>query len=139
MKKNLLTFLSFVLLANLLTFALSPTAALGQVENDILDQLQPVQDVYGQDDVSDTTFAQTVAEIIKVVLGFLGVIFIVLIIYAGFLWMTSAGNEEKVTKAKQIMVAAVIGTAIVLAAYALTFFVIDKLLEATGVSSTGLD
>ncbi|OGY44701.1 MAG: hypothetical protein A3J62_01630 [Candidatus Buchananbacteria bacterium RIFCSPHIGHO2_02_FULL_38_8] len=80
-----------------------------------------------------------IAYVIQVLLGLLGVIFIILIIYAGFMWMTSAGNEEKVGKAKNIIIAATIGLAIVLAAYIITYFVIDKLLEATGASITGLD
>ena len=47
------------------------------------------------------------------------------------MWMTSAGNEEKIATAKKTMTAAIIGVAIVLAAYAITFFVMDQLLVAT--------
>ncbi|OGY48805.1 MAG: hypothetical protein A3D39_03305 [Candidatus Buchananbacteria bacterium RIFCSPHIGHO2_02_FULL_39_17] len=78
-----------------------------------------------------------VSNIIKIFLAFLGVIFIILIIYAGFTWMTATGSEEKISKAKQIMLSAFIGVAIVFLAYAITFFVIDKLLEATR-GGTGL-
>lgn len=131
MKKNLFTFLGLVIVINLLSFALTPTVVAEDVGSLINQQLEPVQDVYGNSDVDDTTFATAIAEIIRIVLGFLGVIFIVLIIYAGFLWMTSAGSEEKVKKAKDIMVAATIGVAIVLLAYAITYFVINMLLEAT--------
>lgn len=84
------------------------------------------------------SLAEIISEIIKILLGFLGVIFVVLFIYAGFLWLTSAGNEEKISKAKAIMTAAIIGLAIVLAAYSITYFVIDKILEATS-NRTGLD
>ena len=79
-----------------------------------------------------------VSSIIRILLSFLGVIFVVLIIYAGFMWMTSAGNEEKISKAKKIMVSAIIGLAIILAAYAITYFVLDQLLEATK-GGQGLD
>jgi len=82
--------------------------------------------------------AEVVSMIIRVLLSFLGVIFVILIIYAGFLWLTSAGNEDKISKAKKTMTAAVIGLAIVLAAYTITYFVIDKLLEATK-GGVGLD
>ncbi len=139
MKKGIFYLLTFILLTNLLSFALTPSLVRADVESDIRDQLQPIEDVYGQENPSDTTLAETIAKIIKIVLGFLGVIFIVLIIYAGFSWMTSAGNEEKISKAKKTMAAAVVGVAIIIAAYAITFFVIDKLLEASGVSSHGLD
>ena len=129
---------SFALISLLTLSVLSP--ALADVEDDILDQLQPVEDVYSPDEpVTGVTLARTVAQIIQAILGFLGVIFIVLIVYAGFVWMTSAGSEDKIEKAKKTLVAASIGAAIVLAAYAITFFVIDQLLQATGVEEGGLD
>ena len=74
-----------------------------------------------------------VMAIVKALLGFLGIIAIVIILYGGFVWLTSAGNEEKVGKAKKIIGAAVIGVAIVLAAYIVTVFVIESLFEATGI------
>jgi Zn-dependent protease with chaperone function len=74
----------------------------------------------------------TIALLINVLLGILGIIFLVLIIYAGFLWMTAAGNGDQIDKAKQIMIAAVIGLIILLSAYAISTFVIDQLIQATG-------
>ena len=67
-----------------------------------------------------------VANSVRVILEFLGVIALVLVIYAGFLWMTAGGNEEKVTKAKNIITAAVIGLIITMAAYAITSFVTNR-------------
>lgn len=61
-----------------------------------------------------------VSRVILVALGFLGVIFIVLAVYAGFLYMTAAGNEEKTTKALDMLRNAVIGLIIVLMAWAIT-------------------
>ncbi len=72
-----------------------------------------------------------VARIIKIVLGFVGVIFIVLIIYAGFMWMTAAGNEERIEKAKKIIIRATIGIAIVLLAYTITYTITELLIEST--------
>lgn len=86
----------------------------------------------------DVSIAEVVSDIIKILLSFLGVIFIVLIIYAGFRWMVSRGNEEEIGKAKKTMTAAIIGLAIVLSAYLITYFVIDQLLEATK-GGVGLD
>lgn len=57
------------------------------------------------------------ANIINVVLGFLGVILVVLLLYAGFLWMTSAGNEEKIATAKGIIRNALVGVIIVLSSF----------------------
>lgn len=69
----------------------------------------------------------SVSSIIIGALSLVGTIFLVLTIYAGILWMTASGNEEKVTKAKNIIVAAVIGLVITMAAYAITSFVTGRL------------
>jgi len=61
--------------------------------------------------------------IIGVILSLLGVIFLVLIIYGGFLWMTAAGNEDRVAKAKKIIQNSIVGLIIVIAAYAITVFI----------------
>ena len=58
--------------------------------------------------------------IINAVLSFLGVIFTIIIIYAGFKWMMAEGNTESVTQAKSLLKNAVIGLIIVLAAYAIS-------------------
>jgi hypothetical protein len=73
----------------------------------------------------------TVASIINVALGVLGAVAVSLIVYAGFLWMTAAGNDEQVDKAKSVMSAAVIGLAIIMSAYVITQFVFQSLTRAT--------
>ena len=74
-----------------------------------------------------TTLAGIVAIAIKAFLGLLGIIFLVLIIYAGYEWMTAQGDEEKVTKAKDTLSRAVIGLIIIIAAYSITYFVFNAL------------
>ncbi len=68
-----------------------------------------------------------VANIIKVALGLLGIIVLVLMLYAGFLWMTAGGNEEQIIKAKQILKNATIGLAIILMAYGIVAFIFRML------------
>jgi hypothetical protein len=65
--------------------------------------------------------------IIGVLLSLLGVIFLGLTIYGGILWMTAGGKEEQVEKAKNIIANSLIGLVIVLAAYAISYFVINAL------------
>ena len=72
-----------------------------------------------------------IARIIRAALGLLGIILLVIIIYAGYLWMTAGGNDEQIGKAKNIIKNAVIGLIIIMSAYAITQFIISKLLEAT--------
>ncbi len=67
--------------------------------------------------------------IIKSFLSILGIIFFILIIYAGFLWMTAAGNEEKITKAKKILISSAIGITIIFASYAITTIIFILLEE----------
>ena len=78
---------------------------------------------------------ETVAKVVNVILGFLGIIAVVLILIAGFLWMTAAGSEEKISTAKKLMSAGVIGLVIVLAAFGIARFVISSMLSATGGDS----
>jgi hypothetical protein len=72
------------------------------------------------------------ANLVNILLGLLGVIAIVLIMYAGFRWMTAAGDPEKVELAKKILVSASIGLLIVLSAWALAIYVLSRLWLATG-------
>jgi hypothetical protein len=97
--------------------------------------------VYGG--TSGTTFASnaglssgnlvtTVSSIIRTIMGFLGIVAVVIILFGGFQWMTAAGSPEKVKHAKTLMIQGVIGLVIVLAAFAIASFVINGLVSATG-------
>ncbi|MDP2684124.1 MAG: hypothetical protein Q8P20_03635 [bacterium] len=73
----------------------------------------------------------TVVSIIQWALGLLGLIAVVMVLYGGFTWMTAGGNEEKISKAKKIISAAVIGLIIVLLAWAIIIFVVDTARDVT--------
>lgn len=73
----------------------------------------------------------TAASIINVALGFLGIIAVVIVLLGGFKYMISGGNEEKTTEAKNLIVSGIIGLAIILSAWAITGFVISRLITAT--------
>lgn len=62
---------------------------------------------------------------IKVILSFVGVIFLLLVIYGSITWMTAEGNDAKVKKAKAIITDSIIGLALTLSAYAITYFVLN--------------
>ena len=84
--------------------------------------MSEVKGVYGGKQPEDIRIVA--GKIIQWALGFLGLIFLVLIIVAGFKWMTSGGNEDEVKKAQALMKNAVIGLIIILAAWSLTYFAI---------------
>lgn len=64
-----------------------------------------------------------IGKVIGAGLSFLGIAFMILIIYGGFMWMFARGNDQAVGKAKEIIQAAVIGLVIVMSAYAITTFI----------------
>ena len=67
--------------------------------------------------------ATIIAGGIQIVLSLLGILFIILMIISGFKWMTAGGNEEQVTKARKNITSAIFGLFIILAAYAVTWFI----------------
>lgn len=72
-----------------------------------------------------------VANVIKVALGLFGAIFVILIIMAGYKYMTAGGNDEKVKQSVAQIRNAIIGLLIVLAAYSITVFVTRSIIQAT--------
>jgi hypothetical protein len=119
MKKILLTFalIGIVFLPN---FALAAdkfglgTAAAGRVPTT----------VGGANDIPGI-----VSKVISLGLGLLAVGFFLLILYAGFIWMTAMGDKGKIDRAKDIMEAAIIGVIIVLASYAISTFVFTNIVK----------
>lgn len=78
-----------------------------------------------------TNLTLVIAEIIKIFLSLLGIIFIILMIYAGYLWMTAGGNDEQVAKSKMIIRNCLIGLMIALSAYAITYYVTENIIGVT--------
>jgi D-alanyl-lipoteichoic acid acyltransferase DltB (MBOAT superfamily) len=73
--------------------------------------------------------------IINTILSFVGVIVLVMIIYSGYQWMTAAGNDEKVAKAKSMLIGAVIGLVIVMTSLAVVKFAINNITKALQIES----
>lgn len=92
----------------------------------------------GYDPANELSLSQQIGKYIKVALSLSGTIFLALTIYAGFLWMTASGNEDKVTEAKAIIMRASLGMFVTLAAYSITAFVLAATTSGTkgGGSST---
>lgn len=77
----------------------------------------------------------TIANIIRIVLGFLGVLGIGIVLYGGFVYMTAGGNPEKVQRAVSIMRSAVIGLIIIFSSFAIVSFIINALTDPSRGSS----
>jgi TRAP-type C4-dicarboxylate transport system permease small subunit len=72
-----------------------------------------------------------IGKLIRYGLGLVGAFFFILILIGGWQWMMSGGNEETVKKAKQRLITATVGLAIVMATVTITRFVIFKLTAST--------
>lgn len=79
----------------------------------------------------------TAAKMIRALLGFLGIIAVVLILYAGFTWMMSGGNEEKISRAKAILKNAAIGLIIILASFGIVSFILNQIIGSIGGNGGG--
>jgi len=108
---------------------------LGETVNSTLDPLGKI--IFGNTgapDISQATPATIIGNLVAYLFGFLGVIFLVLAIYGGILWMTAQGNEEQSTKARKIITQAIVGLLITLAVGSL-YVLIRVLLGVVGVAA----
>jgi len=89
---------------------------------------------------SEVSVPQYVGNVIKWALSAVGLIFFILMVYAGFKWMLARGNDEGITKARDTVFGAIIGLAIVVASYAITNFITDRVIKGeSGPGSTQSD
>ena len=81
--------------------------------------------------LSNDSPIQIASRIINIFMMFLGILAVSLTIFAGFKWMTSAGNEENVAAAKKILKNAVIGLVIILSSWGIVAFILGRLISDT--------
>lgn len=120
---------SFILIFSIFSFAVCPVFAQGTLKN-ASDNLTNFGGKAGFEKDS-TDIDVVIGSVIKYALSFLGVIFLILLIYGGFTWMTARGDSEEVKKSKDIMINAIIGIGIVLGAYMLTNWIVSSLASTT--------
>lgn len=75
----------------------------------------------------ESALAKTAGIIARAFISLIGIIFISYTIYGGYLWMTAAGKEEQITKAKNIIRDGIIGIIVILGAAAIYYFVFNAL------------
>ncbi|MDP2586276.1 MAG: pilin [Candidatus Komeilibacteria bacterium] len=136
LKKNLVVF--GLLLALAMPIAMVGTQVWAQDDEGGVagDNFNPEGDEFGINALTDTNLGtkplkETIADILNVLLGFLGVIAVVIILLGGFKWMTAGGEEEKVGEAKKLISAGIVGLIVILSAYAIARFVLENLQQAT--------
>lgn len=125
-----------IFLSLILIFLLTTSVALAQPDNvkkstDGLKKM--VNEAYGggkEVSVSLPTFTGGLVLIINFFLNLLGIAFFLLLVYAGFLWMTARGNQEQIDKAKKIAKEAIIGLLIIISARIITEFILTQIGKA---------
>ncbi len=119
-------------LALVLCFVLVAPVAFAQL--DIEKNLNTTAEgIYGPSGAPTTNLPEMIGNLINVVLGFLGILMVVYIIWGGYLYMT--GGDEGVKKGKAMIKNAAIGMILMLAAYSISTFVISQVIKATGTPS----
>lgn len=118
-----------VLISLLIPFAVHAKKSL----NDATGNLQSVTAPTGIEDAEVTSIA---GNAIAMGLQIVGLFFFVLVVYAGFRWMLSQGEEDKITSARNTIVGAVIGLVITVSAYAITSFINTRVLLGEGDTSS---
>ncbi len=73
--------------------------------------------------VTGSSIEVIITRLIRTFLGLVGIVLVVMIIYAGFLWMTSKGNATQLERAKKMLTQAIIGVLIVLSSFGIVQFV----------------
>jgi len=68
-----------------------------------------------------------IGNILKAAIGIVGSLALLIFVYGGFLWLTSAGEAGKVEKGKEAMKWSIVGLAVVFSSYALVSFVLSAL------------
>jgi len=135
LKKNILATLLLTAFALFSIHIASAQLLVGQTQTN----LKTITDTTAQNaHFGNTTVGQVVAIVVKTALGFLSIVFIILIVTAGFRWMTAQGNEEDITQAKDTIRTAIIGLIVVLGAYAITYFVFTYLPFTGGTGPQGV-
>lgn len=115
-------------LALCLTFAMPALAQ--QISADDLLQAGDEGTIGEVAGLGEAELSAVVARIIRAILGFLGVVAVVIILWGGFKWMTSGGQAEKISDARKLIIMGIVGLGIVLASYAIASFVITALVGA---------
>lgn len=130
--KKYLVFLAFTAMIALPSvIALPASAALSADGQTLFGGADNATELKGKTFGGDKDPQQIAAGVINVLMGFLGLVAVVIILFGGFKWMTAAGSEDKIEEAKKLLVAGVVGLVIILSAWGIATFVIDQILSNT--------
>lgn len=103
----------------------SPVSAAKKIQ----DAAAPFDHVVNKSGVEKIDFATFIGLGLRTLLSLVGITFLILMVYAGFRWMTARGEEDEIKKSRETIITATIGMIAVLAAYAITTLVTENVLK----------
>jgi hypothetical protein len=112
----------FALMMPALTFAQAPDDAFRVAEGSFDGTLQ----------APDTDLRGAIVLVVKYILGFLGILMVIIILYGGYVWMTAGANADRIIKAKKIIINATIGLIIILTSFAIVSLIFRELGRGLG-------
>ena len=123
MKKQLFKHATIMIIfLTCITVAASPLLAQRMEDTVIGDGYEQFTEAaYGENE--HVNLERLVANIIKMFLYLMAMLFLCIIVAGGYVWLTAGGNEEKVKKAKSLLINGTIGVVIIFAAYAIVMFI----------------
>ncbi len=135
MKKTLIILLFLLIVPIIPSLQTVPTAQASSLWDMQVDSgIEKIgSDAYGVNDASADNYRIQViiARIIKVFLGLLGIIFVIMLVWAGYKYMISQGNEEKISESIGQIRTAIIGLIIILISWSITSYIMDCVLDIT--------
>jgi hypothetical protein len=120
MKKVLITFILIVA-----TLLVSTGVVYASSAQDAA--LAGLKNTNAQAEMTEGDPSQTIGGAISVLLGILSLIFLIITIYAGVMWMTASGNTDSVEKARRMLIEGAVGFVLTLSAYAFTAYVVGEI------------
>lgn len=130
MKKSIIILATVAVLALPVLSAVLPHPALAE-ESTTVTLYNPL----GSNDY-DSDIRIILGRVIKGFLSIVGSIALLMFVYGGVLWLTSAGNPEYIKKGKDILVWAVLGLGVIFSAYAITNALINALTTGSAIGTT---
>ncbi|RJO58866.1 hypothetical protein C4546_04675 [Candidatus Parcubacteria bacterium] len=91
-----------------------------------------IEDLGPQTGLAATELKPLLINAISFVLGLIGLISVIMVIYGGAVWLTASGNEDRLEHAKKIISGAVVGVFLVLTSWALFSTVLKGVVQVTG-------
>ncbi|OGL32235.1 hypothetical protein A3F64_01530 [Candidatus Saccharibacteria bacterium RIFCSPHIGHO2_12_FULL_42_8] len=123
-KNTLLSISAIVFLSGVGTVCITPPYALADTKKEVQTAVDDLSD--GHVDGTNK-IKSTIRDVINIMLFLIGMIAVLMIVIAGFRFVTSNGDSNTVSSAKNTIIYAVIGIVVAVMAYAIVNFILDNI------------